>query len=278
MRRLARRFRAQGKVAFVPTMGCLHAGHVSLLEWGRAQADRLVASIFVNPAQFGAGEDLARYPRDLERDRALCQAAGVDALFVPEVGEMYPAGYATWVEVEGGLAGGLCGVSRPGHFRGVATVVLKLLNIVRPHLAVFGLKDYQQYLVVRRLAADLDLGIEIAGRPTVREADGLAMSSRNGYLSPEERIQALVLSRVLREAEAAVAAGERDAVQLAARLRALLAAGGARLDYLALCDPETLEGVLRLDRPTLLAVAAWVGRTRLIDNTLLVPVGPAGNS
>jgi pantoate--beta-alanine ligase len=262
-------------VAFVPTMGYLHAGHLSLLDWGRRHADALVVSIFVNPAQFGPAEDLARYPRDLERDQRLCEEAGVGALFVPEAAALYPPGYQTWVEVEG-LSRGLCGASRPGHFRGVATVVLKLLSIVRPHLAVFGLKDYQQYLVVRRMAADLDLEVEIVGRPTVREEDGLAMSSRNSYLSSEERAEARILSEALRQAQEMVAAGETDAASLGARLRGLIATRPkVRLDYLALCDPETLEEVSRLRSATLLAVAAYVGGTRLIDNALLVP-GEAG--
>jgi len=278
MRTRCRAWRREGRLALVPTMGYLHAGHLSLLEWGRGQADRLVASIFVNPAQFGPSEDLARYPRDLERDAALCEKAGVDALFCPEAEEMYPAGYQTWVEVTE-LSQGLCGASRPGHFRGVATVVLKLLNIVRPHLAVFGLKDYQQYLVIRRMAADLDLGVEIVGRPTVREEGGLAMSSRNTYLSPEERQEALVLREALREAERLVAAGERDAASLTTRLKGLIAARHrVRLDYLELRDAGSLEAVSCLDAPAVLAVAARVGATRLIDNTLLVPGSAAGKA
>jgi pantoate--beta-alanine ligase len=276
MRRLAEGLRGQGRVAFVPTMGYLHAGHRSLLEWGRANADRLVASIFVNPAQFGPAEDLARYPRDFDRDRAMCEAAGVDALFVPASADIYRPGHQTWVEVEN-LSRGLCGRFRPGHFRGVATVVLKLLNIVRPHLAVFGLKDYQQYLIIRRLVADLDLDVEVVGRPIVREDDGLAMSSRNSYLGPEERLQARVLSRALAEAQRQVDAGERDARGLSGKLTELIAAEApmVRVDYLALCDPATLDEVAGLGAETLLAVAAWVGKTRLIDNALL-RVAPAG--
>jgi pantoate--beta-alanine ligase len=276
MRRLAEGLRGQGRVAFVPTMGYLHAGHRSLLEWGRANADRLVASIFVNPAQFGPAEDLARYPRDFDRDRVMCEAAGVDALFVPASADIYRPGHQTWVEVEN-LSRGLCGRFRPGHFRGVATVVLKLLNIVRPHLAVFGLKDYQQYLIIRRLVADLDLDVEVVGRPIVREDDGLAMSSRNSYLGPEERLQARVLSRALAEAQRQVDAGERDARGLSGKLTELIAAEApmVRVDYLALCDPATLDEVAGLGAETLLAVAAWVGKTRLIDNALL-RVAPAG--
>lgn len=270
MRPLAEGWRSEGRLALVPTMGYLHAGHLSLIEWGRQQAGRLVVSIFVNPAQFGPAEDLARYPRDLARDSALCEQAGVDALFVPEAAEMYPAGYQTWVEVAA-LSRGLCGASRPGHFRGVATVVLKLLNIVRPHLAVFGLKDYQQYLVVRRMAEDLNLGVEIAGRPTAREADGLAMSSRNAYLSPGERRRALVLSQAIAEAERLVAAGERGAAAIIERLSAMIGQAGVKLDYLALCDPDTLAEVPALRGPTQLLLAAWVGQTRLIDNALLLP-------
>ncbi|MFH0810851.1 MAG: pantoate--beta-alanine ligase [Pseudomonadota bacterium] len=275
MRLLARAWHERGRVAVVPTMGYLHAGHASLMGWGRRNADRLTVSIFVNPTQFGPHEDLGRYPRDLERDASLCRDIGVDALFVPEAAEMYPPGYQTWVRVEG-LSQGLCGAARPGHFRGVATVVLKLLNIISPQLAVFGLKDYQQYLLIRRMVADLNLGVQIVGRPTVREEDGLAMSSRNACLSPQERTQARVLSQALRWAQQMYDAGERDAAEMAARLRELIAAQPAvRLEYLAFQDPETLQPVEQIASTTLLALAAFVGATRLIDNTLLAPSGAA---
>jgi len=260
------------RIAFVPTMGYLHQGHVSLLEEGRRRGDVLVLSIFVNPTQFGPKEDLSRYPRDLEGDLAKAERAGVDVAYVPEAAAMYPAGYQTFVDVEQ-LREGLCGASRPGHFRGVATVVLKLFNAVQPTVALFGAKDYQQLQVIRRMSRDLDLDVEVVGMPIVREPDGLAMSSRNAYLSADERQRALALSRALESARAAFAAGERDPALLTARARQLLdEAGGIRLDYLELRDGESLEVLTgRIERPALLAVAAFVGNTRLIDNQLLEP-------
>ena len=267
----SRAARARGeRIAFVPTMGALHAGHVALLEEGRRRGDKLVLSIFVNPTQFGPNEDLARYPRDLPGDLAKAAGAGTDVAFVPEVSEIYPAGFQTTIEVRE-LAGGLDGLFRPGHFAGVATVVAKLFNIVQPDLAIFGQKDFQQLAIVRRLVADLAMGIEIVGLPTVREPDGLAMSSRNAYLSPAERTRALSISRALFAARDRAAAGEREAGAL------VKAAGAAlevdRLDYLALCDAQSLAPIpaeaevgVRIERPVVLLVAAFVGRTRLIDN------------
>jgi pantoate--beta-alanine ligase len=260
----SRAARARGeRIAFVPTMGALHAGHVALLEEGRRRGDQLALSIFVNPTQFGPNEDLARYPRDLPGDLAKAAGAGTDVAFVPEPNDIYPAGFQTTIEVRE-LARGLDGLFRPGHFAGVATVVAKLFNIVQPDLAIFGQKDFQQLAIVRRLVVDLAMGIEIVGLPTVREPDGLAMSSRNAYLSPTERTRALSLSRALLAARARAMAGERDARALVADARAALDVD--RVDYLELCDAVTLTPLVQIDRPAVLLVAAFVGRTRLIDN------------
>jgi pantoate--beta-alanine ligase len=251
------------RIAFVPTMGALHEGHVTLLREARRRGDRLVLSIFVNPAQFGPAEDLGRYPRDLEGDLAKATDAGADVAFVPDAAGMYPPGFQTFVQVRA-LEQALCGPFRPQHFVGVATVVCKLFNLVRPDVALFGEKDYQQLAVIRRMVADLDMGIEIVGVPTVREPDGLARSSRNAYLTPGERERALSLSRGLIAARALAQAGELEAGALFEAARARLDLD--RLDYLALADAETLEPVARLERPAVLAVAGFIGRTRLIDN------------
>ncbi len=266
-------WRAAGKrIAFVPTMGYLHAGHVSLLQDARKRGDVLVLSIFVNPTQFGPKEDLSRYPRDLDGDLAKARGAGVDAVFLPEPADMYPPNYQTYVQVRE-LEQPMCGASRPGHFIGVATVVLKLFNLVRPHVALFGEKDFQQLQVLKRMVRDLNLGVEVIGRPIVREPDGLAMSSRNSYLSPEDRVRALALSRALGAARAAFDRGERSAQSLLAEARAVLdSAEGVRVDYLDLRDAETLaalDGDVRT--PAVMAVAAFVGKTRLIDNQQLNP-------
>jgi pantoate--beta-alanine ligase len=256
--------RARGeRIAFVPTMGALHEGHVKLLREARRLGQKLALSIFVNPTQFGPNEDLARYPRDLPGDLAKAAGAGTDVAFVPDARDVYPAGFQTTVEVRE-LARGLCGPFRPGHFAGVATVVCKLFNVVRPDVAVFGEKDYQQLAIVRRMVTDLDMGIEIVGIPTVREPDGLAMSSRNAYLSPQERGRALSLSRALFAARDAAAGGARDGARLVAQARAALDVD--RVDYVELVDADTLQQVTDLQRPAVLAVAAFVGRTRLIDN------------
>ena len=260
----SRAARARGeRIVFVPTMGALHAGHVALLEEGRRRGDQLVLSIFVNPTQFGPHEDLARYPRDLPGDLAKAAGAGTDIAFVPEPIDIYPPGFQTTIEVRE-LARGLDGVFRPGHFAGVATVVAKLFNIVQPDVAIFGQKDFQQLAIVRRLVVDLAMGIEIVGLPTVREPDGLAMSSRNAYLSQGERTRALSLSRVLFAVRDRAAAGERDARALVEGARAALDVD--RVDYLELCDAATLTPLAQIDRPAVLLVAAFVGRTRLIDN------------
>lgn len=274
VREAVRRARTGGlSVGFVPTMGYLHDGHAALLRRARAENGFVVASIFVNPLQFGPREDYRAYPRDLERDARLSAEAGADLLFVPEVAEMYPAGFRTFVEVPG-LSDRLCGASRPGHFRGVATVVTKLLHIVAPDRAYFGQKDAQQLLILRRLVRDLDLDVDLVAVPTVREAGGLAMSSRNTYLSPEERRSALALYRALEAAEALLAAGERSGPALCARMREVLSADPAvRTDYAAAVDPATLDDLERVTDRVLLAVAAHVGRARLIDNLYLVIQG-----
>jgi pantoate--beta-alanine ligase len=272
MKRRSSEWRRAGKrVAFVPTMGYLHAGHVSLLDAARSHGDVLVLSIFVNPTQFGPKEDLSRYPRDLDGDLKKAEGAGADIAFVPEPKDMYPDGYQTYVEVTQ-LATGMCGDRRPGHFRGVATVVLKLFNLVQPTSAFFGEKDYQQLQVLKRMTRDLDLGIEIVGRPIVRERDGLAMSSRNAYLSPDERNRALALNRALSCAQESFER-EREAARIVDSARVTLhMTPGVRLDYLELRDAETLELLEgKITRPAVLAVAAFVGTTRLIDNIVLVP-------
>lgn len=270
MQSLATAFRAAGKtIALVPTMGYLHDGHASLMCEGRRRGDILVASIFVNPAQFGAGEDFDSYPRDLAGDSRIAAEAGVDIIFAPKASDMYPAGYQTWVDVER-LTLPLCGASRPGHFRGVTTVVCKLFQIVMPRVALFGKKDYQQLAVLRRMAADLNIAVEIVGMPIVREADGLAMSSRNAYLSPAERESALSLSRALRLARSLFSGGERDIAVLRERSMAIIGAEpAALLDYLEFRDMDTLEEAATASERTLLALAVKIGKTRLIDNCIL---------
>jgi pantoate--beta-alanine ligase len=255
------------RLALVPTMGFLHEGHLSLMREGARRADAVATTIFVNPTQFGPKEDLSRYPRDLDGDLGKCEAAGVAVVFTPEPAEIYPPDYQTFVEVTQ-VSQGLCGERRPGHFRGVATVVTKLLAMFRPQLALFGEKDYQQLQVIKRLNADLNLGVEILGMPTVREADGLAMSSRNTYLSPDDRLRALALSRGLKAAQALATGGERDAGKLIAAIRASLAVAELREDYAAVVNAKSLEPLVRLE-PGVEAralVAAYVGQTRLIDN------------
>lgn len=261
--------RAGKRIALVPTMGFLHDGHLRLLREGKKRGDRLVVSLFVNPIQFGPQEDYRVYPRDFERDRALLEEERVDVLFHPAPEEMYPAGYRTHVEVEG-LCQRLCGAFRPGHFRGVATVVAKLLNIVRPHVAIFGAKDYQQLQVIRRMAEDLNFDVEIVGHPTVRDKDGLAMSSRNTYLSQEERKAALSLYRSLTKAESLVRQGEKEGKRIIEAVTAEIDQEPlARVEYVRLCHPDSLEEVERVQGEALLALAVWIGKARLIDNTIL---------
>jgi len=267
MRRIVAKWRQSGgKVGFVPTMGYFHRGHLALMERARAENDYVVVSLFVNPTQFGPGEDFARYPRDLERDRRLAEEAGADALFHPAPEEMYPGDYQTYVEVTG-LSQGLCGTSRPGHFRGVATVVTKLFNIVTPDRAYFGEKDAQQLRVIKKMVADLNLPVEIRAVPTVREEDGLAMSSRNTYLNPEERRQATALYQSLLWAKEQVAAGERDPARLTAGMQRIIAGSPlVQLEYLEFRDDETLAPLTELKGKVLIAIAARVGTARLIDN------------
>ncbi|MER3469694.1 MAG: pantoate--beta-alanine ligase [Thermoflexus sp.] len=258
-----------GTWGFVPTMGYLHEGHLSLIRRARAENDHVAVSIFVNPTQFGPHEDYNRYPRDLERDLRLLEPLQVDLVFVPSVEEMYPPGFQTWVIVEE-LSRPLEGASRPGHFRGVATVVAKLFNIVQPDRAYFGQKDAQQAVVIRRMVRDLNFPVEIVVCPTVREPDGLAMSSRNTYLSPQERQAATILFRALQAAKARYEAGERDGERLREAMREVLRGEPlARVDYVSVADPETLEELSRVEGPALLSLAVYIGNTRLIDNLLL---------
>jgi pantoate--beta-alanine ligase len=267
MKQVARQARAEGRLTgLVPTMGALHAGHLSLIEVARRDASPVIVSIFVNPKQFGPSEDYTKYPRDLEGDRQKLEDAGVDFLFAPSVEEMYPAGFRTSVNVEG-LADRLEGKVRPGHFRGVATVVLKLLEIVTPRFAYFGRKDAQQARIVRQMAADLALESEIVVCPIAREADGLALSSRNHYLSPAERKAATVLYRALSRARRAIEEGERDAMGIIGLMRQEFAGEPlASLDYVEIVDADSLEPVMRLTRSCLILLAARFGATRLIDN------------
>ena len=256
-------------LGFVPTMGFLHEGHISLVRAARARMGAVACSIFVNPTQFAPTEDLARYPRDLERDLALLSEAGCDLVFTPDASEVYPAGFSTRVEVDG-VTAPLEGAVRPGHFSGVATVVLKLFNMVQPDAAWFGQKDAQQCAVIRRMARDLDLPVEIVVAPTVREADGLAMSSRNVYLGPEDRAAAVVLIRALTAAEAAFDAGERDADGLRALMTSVLEGEPRGVpDYVSIADPDTLEELSSVDeRGAVASLAVRFGKTRLIDNLL----------
>lgn len=258
-----------GTWGFVPTMGYLHDGHLSLVRRARAENDHVAVSIFVNPTQFGPHEDYNRYPRDLERDLQLLTPLGVDLVFAPPVEEMYPPGFQTWVVVEE-VSRPLEGAARPGHFRGVATVVTKLFNIIQPDRAYFGQKDAQQAVVIRRMVQDLNIPVEIVVCPTVREPDGLAMSSRNTYLGPEERRAATVLFRALQAAKARYEEGERDAERLRAVMREVIQAEPlARLDYVSVADPETLQELSRVEDRALLSLAVYIGKTRLIDNILL---------
>ena len=259
-------------IGLVPTMGALHDGHLSLLKIAAQYCDHTIMSIFVNPAQFGPAEDFDRYPRQVEKDCALAEAAGCDCVFIPSADDMYPVGYSTYVDVEGGLTGALCGASRPGHFRGVATVVLKLFNVAAPDIAVFGSKDAQQVVVIKRMADDLNLPVRIIAAPTVREPDGLAMSSRNAYLSAPERAEAPLIYRGLTEAKKMYDSGGRDAG--AVRDHVVLILSGARLvkpEYIEIVDAKSLKPVDKLEGTVLIAVACRTSETgtRLIDNIVL---------
>jgi len=272
MKDLVRRARAEGRrVGFVPTMGFLHEGHLALMRRIQQESDVTVVSIFVNPTQFGPAEDFTSYPRDLARDSDLCIGAGVDYLFTPDPDEIYPAGSSTFVEVAG-LSSRLEGASRPGHFRGVTTVVLKLLEVVKPHVAAFGQKDAQQAIIVQRMARDLLLDVEILVLPTVRDDDGVALSSRNVYLSPEQRRAAQAIPESLQAAEHAIAAGERDPARIVRAARERLEAESLlRIDYVDLVDTNLLQPVASAEGEMLLAIAVFAGKTRLIDNTIIRP-------
>ena len=279
MKQVARQARTDGRViGFVPTMGALHAGHLSLIEAARRETSPVVVSIFVNPKQFGPNEDFARYPRTFDADRERLEDSGVDVLFAPSTEEMYPPGFRTVVNVEG-LGDRLEGRTRPGHFRGVATVVIRLLEIVSPRFAYFGRKDAQQARIIRQMTSDLALDAEIVVCPIVREPDGLATSSRNAYLSPEERRAAPVLYRALDRARQAIAAGERDSARLIQTLRGVLAAEPLALpDYVEIVDANSLEAVTALRDECLALLAVRIGATRLIDNMLMDVRGAAGGA
>lgn len=270
MHHYAMQLRHEGKaIGFVPTMGALHEGHLSLMRQAREASEHVVVSIFVNPAQFGPKEDYKEYPRDPRGDTGMTRTADVDTLFTPPPSAIYPEGYRTYVEVEG-LSSVMCGRTRPDHFRGVATIVLKLFNIVRPHKAFFGQKDYQQTVIIRRMTKDLHLGVDVMVLPTVREADGLAMSSRNQYLSLEERRSAAILYRSLQEARSRFDRGEHSAEKLReVIIEVLKGEPSVQLEYAAIVHPETLEEVREADNGTVIAITARIGRTRLIDNILL---------
>jgi pantoate--beta-alanine ligase len=260
-----------GEIGFVPTMGYLHKGHLDLMRKAKEYTPHVVVSIFVNPTQFGPNEDLDKYPRDFEGDEKLCREVGVECIFYPEPKEIYPDGYATYITVEG-LSEGLCGVSRPIHFRGVATVVAKLFNIVEPDFAVFGNKDYQQLAVIKRMVTDLNMKVNVIGYPTVREDDGLAMSSRNAYLSPEERKIALVLNRALKHALSLFKGGVTDSNTVRKEVVSMIeAAPGCIIDYVEFIDGESLVPVDVMIPGTVMALAVKLGKTRLIDNTSFFP-------
>jgi pantoate--beta-alanine ligase len=272
MHDFSREAHSEGRsIGLVPTMGFLHEGHLSLIRRAKESADIVIVSLFVNPVQFGPGEDFSSYPRDFDRDRGLCEDAGVDVLFSPPVEELYPHGYSVYVE-ETQLSTGLCGASRPGHFRGVATVVAKLFNVVQPDVAVFGQKDAQQVRVIEQMVRDLNFSMRILVGPTVREPDGLAMSSRNAYLSGTERERATCLYKTLCLAQRLYDQGIRDSETVSRTMRESIdSTEGAKIDYIALVDYETLKPVRTVQPGTLIALAVRVGRTRLIDNTLIGP-------
>ncbi|HXN53078.1 MAG TPA: pantoate--beta-alanine ligase [Candidatus Acidoferrum sp.] len=277
MKEAARQARSESRIiGFVPTMGALHAGHTALVQRAKQKCAPVIASIFVNPKQFAPKEDFAKYPRTLESDSEKLSAAGADALFLPDVAEIYPTGFRTYVTVEG-LSDRLEGRSRPGHFRGVATVVMKLLEIVQPNFAYFGRKDAQQVRIISQMARDLNLDTEIVVCPIVREPDGLALSSRNAYLNAEERRAATVLHRALEAAREELRAGTRDSLQLQAVMRRVLEAEAvSAVDYAEVVDADAFEPVTRVDRPCYALLAVFIGKTRLIDNLYIEPVGDSG--
>lgn len=268
LRNIIKKQKEMGKqVGFVPTMGFLHQGHLSLMKASKSKTDFTVVSIFVNPTQFGPKEDLATYPRDLIRDQALCESAGVDLIFSPEVSEMYPDGYSTYVDCEGNITKQLCGASRPTHFKGVTSVVAKLFNIVQPDFAFFGQKDAQQVAIIEKMVRELNFPIEIIPCPIIREEDGLAMSSRNTYLSASERSEALVLHKALLEAKVSIEAGERNSEVLKRRMTDIIKSSqSAVIDYVQIVDTQSLESIETIENEFLIALAVKFGNTRLIDN------------
>ena len=272
MQTFSNREMGEGKtIALVPTMGFFHPGHLSLMEEGRRRGDFLVVSIFVNPTQFGAGEDYENYPRDMERDQKLAEETGVDVIFAPPVDEMYPSDYQTYVNVEE-VTKNLCGISRPTHFRGVTTVVCKLFSIVKPHFAIFGEKDFQQLVAIRQMVSDLNLDVKIVGMPIYREKNGLAMSSRNKYLTPDERKAALCLFRSLMQAKELLRQGERKTEEILRKVMSIIEAEQlAEIDYVKICDVKTLKDIEQINQETVLALAVKIGKTRLIDNIVLNP-------
>jgi len=267
MKEFSSRSRQAGKrIAFVPTMGYFHEGHLNLMREARKRGDLLIISLFVNPTQFGPSEDFKSYPRDFERDRKMAEGVGVNILFAPEASEMYPQNHQTIVHVEK-MTQNLCGRSRPTHFQGVTTVVLMLFEIVMPHVAIFGEKDYQQLVSIRQMVRDLHMSVEVLGMPTVREADGLAMSSRNTYLRPDERKAALSLYRSLQKAKEILQKGERKADRILGEINGILRSEPlVRIDYVQICDAHTLQDVDRIEGDVVVALAAYLGKTRLIDN------------
>ncbi len=265
---LSRQKRNRRTIGFVPTMGYLHEGHLSLIRKARRDNDIVVVSIFVNPAQFGPAEDYKEYPRDLNRDAALCKDEGVDYIFCPVTKAMYPDDYSTYVSVEG-LTKNLCGRFRPTHFRGVATVVTKLFNIIKPDISYFGGKDAQQAITIKRMSEDLNMGIKVKVMPTVREKDGLAMSSRNEYLSPDERKVAPTIYRALQLAKDLIKLKDKDAADITSEMRKMISSVAAKIDYISIVDLKTLKGVKTVKGPVLVAVAVWMGETRLIDNIIV---------
>ncbi len=271
MKQIVKRLKKEGKtIGFVPTMGYLHEGHTSLIRCSKKDNDITVVSIFVNPIQFGENEDLDRYPRDLDRDIRICEKEGVDYVFYPSAGEMYPEGFSTFVEVEG-ITKRLCGAFRPGHFRGVTTVVNKLFNIVQPDRAYFGEKDYQQLKVIQKMVRDLNIDVEVKGCPLIREKDGLALSSRNKYLTPEERKSALTISRALFRAKQMFERGERDPSKVVDEIKRIISSQPLvkEIQYVEVVDPEDLTPKKKLEKGDVVAVAVFVGNTRLIDNIKL---------
>ena len=272
MQTFSNREMGEGKtIALVPTMGFFHPGHLSLMEEGRRRGNFLVVSIFVNPTQFGAGEDYENYPRDMERDQKLAEETGVDVIFAPSVAEMYPSDYQTYVNVEE-VTRNLCGISRPTHFSGVTTVVCKLFSIVKPHFAIFGEKDFQQLVAIRQMVSDLNLDVKIVGMPIYREKNGLAMSSRNKYLTPDERKAALCLFRSLMKAKELLRQGERKTEEILRKVMSIIEAEQlAEIDYVKICDVKTLKDIEQINQEIVLALAVKIGKARLIDNIILNP-------